>query len=755
MPLRRVLTSTVAPAIVTALFTFGLLLNYDVGAVDLLAYALYLAVGISLPGVFAWRLLLTRLHDGETNGPTWFEDVSLGTIFGFGLQLPIYLLGVWIGFPLLIVALPIVAIAVSASPLGWRTWSLPTGSLDVRAAWALALTSIYGLCWLGRNIFAVRSLDLPTNRPPSIDETFHHALISETAHRFPPQIPFLLDTRLDYHWFVHAQIATSGHATGIDPITMLREVMPAVSLVLGVLGLGAVALRLTRHPLAAAVAPALLVFGAYQLMGPHYDAYQYYEPYLSRRFVSSPSQSYGVVISMPALMLILEVLRPGKRAGPMTWVALTLALFALSGAKATFMPVFLCGALAAWVLTLVFARRIDRTLSLLIGLLVVVNAFAQFVLFGGQGGGLAIDPFATVRAALGSDHIGRNPVSIAVMSLVLLTGWLLYGVGAFGLIKADRWRDPRAIWLVFSIPAGIGVAFVLYRSGLSQLWFQRTVAELVVLLSAWGLSLLIPSASRRQAWTYAGVAAGAGLVAFGISSLSESRRKVIIDATLWSLVATVVFPIVVVAVLAVVGLVLKRRTDSSGGHRWSASALCVCAILGLGSMNVYALGYDTVTQRARPQPLYPPLWARGGVTAAEYLDKHSSVHDIVATNIHCARPKAPECDNRNFWVSASTERRIVIEGWGYTATTNDNFVVGEANSLIPPPDPERLRLNDAAFRKPSKRTVQALVDAYDPSWLFVSKKYAANIKGLKGLDGKVLTKRFENANYIVFAIRGQ
>ncbi len=341
MPLRRVLSTSWAPVIVTALFTIALLLRYDVGVLDVVVYAVYFALGISLPGVLAWRMLLAHLHTDEPDldeadpgegagaedevgedededrpGPTWFEDLSLGTIFGFGLQLPFYLLGVAIGVPLLVVILPVAAIAVSFTALGRRTWSLPTGSVDVRAAWAMSITMIYGLAWLGRNVFSRRPLDLPLNKPPSIDETFHQALVSELANRFPPRIPFLIDTPLDYHWFVHAQIAAADHSTGVDSITMLREVMPAVSLILSVAGLGAVALRLTRRPLAAAVAPALLVMGVYQLMGPHYDTWQFLEPFMSRRFVWSPSQSYGVVMSTPALMLILEVLRPGPEGAP-------------------------------------------------------------------------------------------------------------------------------------------------------------------------------------------------------------------------------------------------------------------------------------------------------------------------------------------------------------------------------------------------------------------------------------------------------
>ena len=201
MPLRRVLSTSWAPVIVTALFTIALLLRYDVGVLDVVVYAIYFALGISLPGVLAWRMLLAHLHteepdldevspgegagaedevgeyeDQDRPGPTWFEDLSLGTIFGFGLQLPFYLLGVAIGVPLLVVILPVAAIAVSFTALGRRTWSLPTGSVDVRAAWAMSITMMYGLAWLGRNVFSRRPLDLPLNKPPSIDETFHQAL---------------------------------------------------------------------------------------------------------------------------------------------------------------------------------------------------------------------------------------------------------------------------------------------------------------------------------------------------------------------------------------------------------------------------------------------------------------------------------------------------------------------------------------------------------------------------------------------------
>ena len=93
----------------------------------------------------------------------------------------------------------------------------------------------------------------------------------------------------------------------------------------------------------------------------------------------------------------------------------------------------------------------------------------------------------------------------------------------------------------------------------------------------------------------------------------------------------------------------------------------------------------------------------------------------MATNAHCRKPAAKLCDNRNFWISAYTERRIVIEGWGYTQATNGDYSADMRNAYIPAPDPERLKINDAAFLHPSAETVSRLVDLYDVKFLFAAR----------------------------------
>ena len=51
------------------------------------------------------------------------------------------------------------------------------------------------------------------------------------------------------------------------------------------------------------------------------------------------------------------------------------------------------------------------------------------------------------------------------MTVTLLIGWLLYGVGVVGLVRGRLWADRRTIWMTFTVLAGVSVAFVFFRSG--------------------------------------------------------------------------------------------------------------------------------------------------------------------------------------------------------------------------------------------------------------------------------------------------
>lgn len=746
---RRMVTSSWPAALATLAVVTLVLSGTGIPPTDVLAYLAYLATAVSLPGVVAWQLLLSGLRRDGDEGPTWFEDLTLGTIFGFGVQLPFFLLGVVLGAPWLIWVPPVLAVVAVAAPFGRRVVVRRRGRLDPRAAWALAGVITVGMLALARHIFPRRPLSLPVRVSGNIDETFHQALVADVANRFPPEIPFLLGTRLDYHWFVHAQIAATKWVTGMDTVVLLRQGMLTVTLVLGVLGLAAVALRLSGRPVAAVIAPALLVAGVFHLHGPDYNMGKFLEPYVMAWRFASPSQSYGVMISMPALMLMLEVLRPGRRPSPATWVTLTLALVLLAGAKATFLPIFLCGAVGAWIVGLAVTRRVDRKLTGLVVLVLGVFVFTQLVLFGGQTGAMSFAPLRTPERFMVSGGVEAGTVALVLMTAATLVSWLLYGVGVFGLVRGRLVLDPRTVWLVGAAAAGIAVPFVLHRSGGSQLWFSRSAAELVVLASAWGMAVLLPRPLKAgRALLFAGSALAAGLLA-ALASVALARWSATPNQlSLTTLAATILAPVALAAVIGLVWLVVPKVRR----HGATTAAVLLSLLLGLGLGNVYLLVHAQLTEPLGPAKPGRPLFAKGSIEAARYIRDNSDVYDVVATNIHCAQPDKRRCDNRSFWVSGYTERRVVVQGWGYTAGLNMTAVPGVANKALPIPDTERLEINDAAFLQPSEETVERLVEEYGADWFFVNKKHPADLDGLADLP-TVLEKRFENDNYVVYEVR--
>jgi hypothetical protein len=372
--------------------------------------------------------------------------------------------------------------------------------------------------------------------------------------------------------------------------------------------------------------------------------------------------------------------------------------------------------------------------------------FAQIVIFGGSTGAMEVVPFKTVDLALNVQDIPISRRAEVAMTASLLIGWLLYGVGAIGLLKNRRWLDPRAIWMALSIAAGVAVAFTFSRSGYSQMWFQRSAAGLVVIMSAWGLAAMLPDRlTRRQQLLLGGGALVAGLGAFTISWVVDQEVGGT-KATYRTMLLTIAVPVACVLAFLLVRWALARRPERSR----PPVALLVSVLLGLALTNAFAFVYNVATDNLRDRGRPPVLFAKGGVDAAEWVEAHSDPYDVLATNVHCAQPHKKECDNRNFWISAETERRIVVEGWGYTRATNDARTSGRAAKL-PIPDKKRLRINDALFDRPSEETLRALVGAYDVSWLFVSKEYPADLDGLRNMDG-MLERTYTNRHYVVYRV---
>jgi hypothetical protein len=82
------------------------------------------------------------------------------------------------------------------------------------------------------------------------------------------------------------------------------------------------------------------------------------------------------------------------------------------------------------------------------------------------------------------------------------------------------------------------------------------------------------------------------------------------------------------------------------------------------------------------------------------------------------------CDNRHFWIAAFTERRVLVESWGYTRPIYDEAWSGKgAFFQLPYWDPQRLAENDRLFQSPSRAAAELLRGKYGVRWLLVDRRY--------------------------------
>jgi hypothetical protein len=130
------------------------------------------------------------------------------------------------------------------------------------------------------------------------------------------------------------------------------------------------------------------------------------------------------------------------------------------------------------------------------------------------------------------------------------------------------------------------------------------------------------------------------------------------------------------------------------------------------------------------------------VDAARWVRDHSDPDDILATNVHCIAGTPDACDSRSFWLSAYSERTVLVEGWGFAPRL-------AAVGLIPFWDPARLALNDEAFSKPTEANLSELHDRYGVRWLVVDRALAAESSDLR----RLAEPAYDNGRLAIYRLR--
>ena len=258
------------------------------------------------------------------------------------------------------------------------------------------------------------------------------------------------------------------------------------------------------------------------------------------------------------------------------------------------------------------------------------------------------------------------------------------------------------------------------------MYFGRSVAPLVAILSAWGISELFkPGTSRAVARRAIAVAVGGGLLLWAVRLITEQwRSPVEIDGE-QQLRPVVHFAFNIPALFMLLTLLFIVRLllrDMSKGRLSLSLRFAVVFLVGLGLARTFAFVTQGVPDQDGPQPLELRI-GNGGVESARWLRDNSDPLDRVITNAHCAPTKDPrQCDNRHFWMAALTERRIVLEGWGYTVQAARGRTAAEYQFTDPFwGDPSFLVENDALFTDPSRVALDSFLAEHPAEWVLVDR----------------------------------
>jgi hypothetical protein len=755
-PAGRLLRSGWPPAAAVAAVAVLLLLAFETPALDIVRFAAYVGYGLALPGTLLYRAL-------RGTPRSFLEDVAIGTVLGYAVELLIFFVVSALGAPILVAAWPaVVVVTFLAVPRLRRHWR-PTGAPPMPAGWSWAVAAMcaVALCWLAWSGFLNHAITGPSSDSPYVDVPFHLALVGELRHHFPPKTPWVTGEPVSYHWFVHAHMAASTWATGVEAHIILLRLFAVPLVVLSVVLTAILGTRIAGRLWAGPVAAAL-----YVLVGSfHPFSWGWFStPYTDTSFLlatlwGSPTQTFGLTVFLPVVLLLADRLRhePG---GLGQWVVIAFLLAATVGGKATFLPLLLGGLGLAGLISLIVRRRIERPLIIATCLAFAGFLYAQLVLFGGSSAGLKFDLSATARI-VASDKVNPSPQWFLIFMIALtLLSWSARAAGVVGLFaRRDRWLNPVAGVLMGIVGAGIAVTFAFGQSGGAQLYFARSITPFIAVLSAWGAAMLLPAerATRRMAFALVGAAVLGAAVSTAVVLLGDELMPTAARLGRRGVALHLLTPYAIVlgvfAALAVALLLLRRRHEFLRGV---SAVLLLAFVFGLGASRLIPGFRDPVRSivahgglaYVKGDSLGRPI-APGGVEAARWVRDHSDPDELLATNTHCRLEVDGRCDHRHFWIAAFAERHVLVESWGYTASASKR--IPEYKGVwyyLPYWNSELLADNDRLFSDPTKANADRLREHYGVRWLVVDERFDPPAPGL----GDVAKERFRAGDTVVYEL---
>jgi hypothetical protein len=472
----------------------------------------------------------------------------------------------------------------------------------------------------------------------------------------------------------------------------------------------------------------------------------------------SPTNLFGLALFAAVIVVLMDVLATDRRPARGEWLLLALLIGGIAGAKASLVPMLIVGLVLAVAGAVLTGRRLVRPPGVALVMATIALAVAAVVLFRGTTGGLVIGldslrSLPVVALPGGGDARGVTALALVVAGLlVALLLWSFLWAGAYGLLgrHPSPIDDPRILLLLGICAAALGAVIVFSYPGLSQVYYLRGAAGAFGLLTAAGVAAMLPAPSRDHELTGALVMTaivGGGSVLL-IGAVGPAAAPILSEAGLLGVLAAILLPIAaLIGVVAVGYALIHRVTTKRPRLRGARGILLVALVMGFSLPNV-ALLIAAPFSPARTSGETIPAHA---ITAARWLRDNSASSDIVATNLHCL-PRGEtvaRCDARHFWVSALSERRILVEGWAYTTlATAYGTEHRVSDRTVPFWDQSALAANDAAFEAPSVARLETLRDRYGVRWLFADLS-----RGASEALGDVADLRHRDGAFAVYELR--
>ncbi|MEU6725195.1 hypothetical protein ABZ917_15930 [Nonomuraea wenchangensis] len=549
-----------------------------------------------------------------------------------------------------------------------------------------------------------------------VDMPYHLALLGEVKRQVPPTFPSVLGEPLPYHWFVYAEMAATSWVTGIEPVTLVYRLSTLPMTAALVVLVAAVGRRVGGSWAAGvgAVGVTYFLFGPVLQDGVVFTTRSMFTAW------ASPTQTFGALLFAPVVLLLVRGVR-GR-----AWVVLVLLVAVLAGAKATFLPLLLAGAVLVAGVRWAVERRVPGRWLGVAGLTLGGLVVAQAVVFGRGTQGTEIAPFATMRVLWGV-VTGGSQGEPALFQARAGAVWVLGVLAAvqlfcfacvWGGVAGLGWRrmaEPDVLLLVGMGGAGVGAVLVLGHPAGSQLYFLESVRPYLSIAAVCGVVVAGRAwagegrSVARAVGAWVAVGAGVALVVSGVQRVLRGSGRV--EADLGGVMWVVGPYLVLVAVILMLGVGLARRI---------VAARVVLVVAGvMAGYGVPASAVEVVRHVVPDEGRRERVVPRGGREAARWLREHSRPGDVVATDLHCRPVIAPGCDSRHYWVAAFSERRVLVEGWAYAESTLSRAgAYGGSYLSVPFADAARLAANDAVFAAPTRENVRRLAGGYGVRWLF-------------------------------------